>query len=92
MGHGKVLPPGLACQADLFQRSHQAMDSINTRYGAMTLTSARLLDRSSMPGVIARVEARGAPQKVPDSVLFHETIKRIQLNLVDNTVKILSRE
>jgi len=53
MGHGKGLPPGLACQADLFQRSHQAMDSIKTRYGAMTLASALLLDRSSMPDVIS---------------------------------------
>ena len=55
-----ALNPGLACQADLFQRkrpgrqrNHQAMDSINTRYGPMTLTSARLLDRSSMPDVIS---------------------------------------
>ena len=35
------------------QRSHQAMDDINKRYGAMTLASARLLDRSSMPDVIS---------------------------------------
>jgi len=55
-----ALNPGPACQDDLFQRkhpgrqrSHQAMDGINLRYGAMTLASARLLGRSSMPDVIS---------------------------------------
>ena len=55
-----ALDPGAACQDDLFQRkhprreqAHQAMDTINQRYGAMTLASARLLRRSSMPDVIS---------------------------------------
>ncbi len=55
-----ALEPGLARQPDLFHRksgqrirSHQVMDSINQRYGSLTLASARLLNRSSMPDVIA---------------------------------------
>jgi DNA polymerase-4 len=55
-----ALDPGTPCQADLFQRKHPdrqrahlAMDQINQRYGAMTLASARLLGRSSMPDVIS---------------------------------------
>ena len=55
-----ALDPRQACQDDLFQRKrpararrHRAMDQINQRYGAMTLASARLLDRSSMPDVIS---------------------------------------
>ena len=55
-----ALNPKAPCQSDLFQRkhprrerTHQAMDQINQRYGAMTLASARLLGRSSMPDVIS---------------------------------------
>ncbi len=55
-----ALDPKAPCQSDLFQRkhprrerTHQAMDQINQRYGAMTLASARLLGRSSMPDVIS---------------------------------------
>ena len=55
-----ALDPHLPGQADLFQRkhprrvrAHRAMDGINARYGAMTLASARLLGRSSMPDVIS---------------------------------------
>ncbi len=55
-----ALDPGAACQDDMFQRkhprrerAHRAMDQINQRYGAMTLASARLLERSSMPDVIS---------------------------------------
>ena len=55
-----ALDPKASCQADLFQRKHPArqrahlaMDQINQRYGAMTLASARLLDRSTMPDVIS---------------------------------------
>ncbi len=53
-------PQPAACQADLFDqpqkdRSHsnQIMDAINDRYGEFALTPARLLNRSSMPNVIA---------------------------------------
>ncbi len=35
------------------QEINQVMDSINQRYGAFTLTPARLLSKSSMPDVIA---------------------------------------
>jgi DNA polymerase-4 len=55
-----ALDPKTPCQDDLFQRKHprrqrrhQAMDGINQRYGSMTLASARLLGRSSMPDVIS---------------------------------------
>ena len=55
-----ALDPKAPCQADLFQRKHPArqrahlaMDQINQRYGAMTLASARLLGRSTMPDVIS---------------------------------------
>ncbi len=55
-----ALDPKAPCQADLFQRkhprrqrAHRAMDKINQRYGKMTLASARLLGRSSMPDVIS---------------------------------------
>lgn len=55
-----ALDPGRPCQSDLFNRkhpqrekTHQTMDTINQRYGSMTLTAARLLDRSSMPDVIS---------------------------------------
>lgn len=55
-----ALDPAVACQSDLFNRkhprrelAHQTMDQINQRYGAMTLASARLLGRSSMPDVIS---------------------------------------
>jgi len=55
-----ALDPKQPKQADLFkrksqqrQRSHQVMDSINEKFGGLTLASARLLDRSSMPDVIA---------------------------------------
>ncbi len=46
-------------QADLFAQDHNAtpvntvMDSINQRYGEFTLSPARLLQRSTMPNVIA---------------------------------------
>lgn len=55
-----ALDPKAPCQADLFQRKHPArqrahlaMDQVNQRYGAMTLASARLVGRSSMPDVIS---------------------------------------
>ncbi len=55
-----ALDPKQPCQPDLFQRkkparerAHRAMDQINQRYGALTLASARLLGRSSMPDVIS---------------------------------------
>jgi DNA polymerase-4 len=55
-----ALDPKAPCQADLFQRKHPArerahlaMDQINQRFGPMTLASARLLDRSTMPDVIS---------------------------------------
>ena len=55
-----ALDPKAPCQADLFQRKHPArqrahlaMDQINQRYGAMTLASARLVGRSTMPDVIS---------------------------------------
>ena len=55
-----ALDPKRPCQPDLFQRkkptrvrAHAAMDQINQRYGALTLASARLLGRSSMPDVIS---------------------------------------
>ena len=55
-----ALDPGVDCQSDLFQRKHplrrrvhRAMDSINGRYGPMTLASARLLQRSRAPDVIS---------------------------------------
>ncbi len=55
-----ALDPKAPCQADLFQRKHPlrqrahlAMDQVNQRYGAMTLASARLLGRSTMPDVIS---------------------------------------
>lgn len=55
-----ALNPKAPCQADLFQRkhprrelAHQAMDQVNQRFGSMTLASARLLGRSSMPDVIS---------------------------------------
>lgn len=56
-------PQPAAMQLDLFASSsaeqqmqtrlHSAMDNINQRYGAFTLSPARLLDRSDMPNVIA---------------------------------------
>jgi DNA polymerase-4 len=56
-------PRPMAMQLDLFastsaeqqmqSRLHTAMDSINQRYGAFTLSPARLLNRSDMPNVIA---------------------------------------
>ena len=55
-----ALDPALPCQSDLFTRkhpnrvkTHEVMDSINSRFGSMTLASARLLDKSTMPDVIA---------------------------------------
>lgn len=55
-----ALNPKAPCQSDLFQRkhprrerAHHTMDQINQRYGAMTLASARLLERSTMPDVIS---------------------------------------
>ena len=55
-----ALDPGQALQDDMFHRksakrqlAHTVMDSINNRYGNLTLASARLLERSSMPDVIA---------------------------------------
>ena len=55
-----ALDPGTPCQRDLFQRkhprrqrTHDAMDRVNQRYGTMTLAPARLLGRSSMPDVIS---------------------------------------
>ncbi|MDH3632962.1 MAG: DNA polymerase IV [Gammaproteobacteria bacterium] len=55
-----ALDPKAPRQADLFQRKHPlrqrahlAMDQVNQRYGAMTLASARLLGRSTMPDVIS---------------------------------------
>ncbi|MDH5601013.1 MAG: DNA polymerase IV, partial [Gammaproteobacteria bacterium] len=35
------------------EKSHQAMDDINQKYGEFCLAPARLLQRSSMPNVIA---------------------------------------
>jgi DNA polymerase-4 len=65
-----ALNPGRACQGDLFQRkhpgrqrSHRAMDGINTRYGPMTLASARLLQRSRMPDVISPAWKPTGPRK-----------------------------
>ena len=56
-------PQPEAMQLDMFtlddearkqkQRLNNAMDSINTRYGQLTLSPARLLNRSDMPNVIA---------------------------------------
>ncbi|MDX1268713.1 MAG: hypothetical protein R3311_15210, partial [Oceanisphaera sp.] len=55
-------PRPAAMQMDLFstqegEKAHQqlnrAMDSINERYGELTLSPARLLNRSEMPNVIA---------------------------------------
>ena len=55
-------PRPAAMQMDLFssredEKTHQqlnrAMDSINERYGELTLSPARLLNRSEMPNVIA---------------------------------------
>lgn len=56
-------PQPTAMQLDLFATSaaeqqmqarlYSAMDSINQRYGAFTLSPARLLNRSDMPNVIA---------------------------------------
>jgi DNA polymerase-4 len=53
-------PVPAANQPDLFhypevdrQHSNQVMDEVNQRYGEMCLAPARLLDRSSMPNVIA---------------------------------------
>lgn len=58
--HVAALNPGTDCQRDMFQRkhparehTHAAMDRINARYGAMTLASARLLQRSKAPDVIS---------------------------------------
>ncbi|MCP4767716.1 MAG: DNA polymerase IV [Gammaproteobacteria bacterium] len=55
-----ALNPAAPCQADLFQRkhparqrAHSAMDQINSRYGDLTLSPARLLERSSIPDVIS---------------------------------------
>ncbi len=55
-----ALDPKQPRQSDMFHRksrqrvrAHRVMDSINKRYGNLTLASARLLDRSSMPDVIA---------------------------------------
>jgi len=55
-----ALDPQMPCQKDLFQRkhprrqrSHDAMDQVNRRFGAMTLAPARLLRRSGMPDVIS---------------------------------------
>lgn len=53
-------PKGIGYQCDLFQHStenqdkrNKVIDSINEQYGEFTLAPARLLDRSSMPNVIA---------------------------------------
>ncbi len=55
-----ALEPREARQADLFHRkhprreqTHRVMDAVNDRYGALTLSPARLLDRSTMPDVIS---------------------------------------
>ncbi|MFT5221634.1 MAG: DNA polymerase-4 [Planctomycetota bacterium] len=55
-----ALDPTAPCQDDMYHRkhpgrvrSHQAMDAINQRYGAMSLVPARLLERSSIPDVIS---------------------------------------
>ena len=52
--------PSSTVQGDLFSRSdpqrmaqNHVMDQINQRYGQLTLASARLIGRSSMPDVIA---------------------------------------
>ncbi len=65
-----ALDPRSPCQDDLFQRkhprrvrAHRAMDGINARYGAMTLTPARLLGRSSMPDVISPAWKPGGHRK-----------------------------
>jgi DNA polymerase-4 len=55
-------PQPAAMQMDLFstqdhdkprQQLNRAMDEINERYGEMTVSPARLLNRSEMPNVIA---------------------------------------
>ena len=55
-----ALDPRRPCQDDLFHRkhprrarAHRAMDQVNRRFGGLTLSSARLLARSSMPDVIS---------------------------------------
>ena len=55
-----AIDPRSSTQMDLFSEdendfepTNQAIDAINTRFGEMTITSARLLARSSMPNVIA---------------------------------------
>ncbi len=55
-----ALDPKQARQADMFHcksrqriRAHRVMDSINQRYGNLTLAAARLVNRSSMSDVIA---------------------------------------
>ncbi|MBF0470259.1 MAG: DNA polymerase IV, partial [Gammaproteobacteria bacterium] len=55
-----ALNPATTRQRDLFaeeqprrRESAEAMDAINLRYGDLTLASARLLNRSTMPDVIA---------------------------------------
>jgi len=55
-----ALDPKQAVQGDMFHRksakrqlAHTVMDTINNRYGNLTLASARLIDRSKMPDVIA---------------------------------------
>jgi DNA polymerase-4 len=42
-----------AAEQQMQSRLHSAMDNINQRYGAFTLSPARLLNRSDMPNVIA---------------------------------------
>jgi DNA polymerase-4 len=53
-------PVSSGCQPDLFHAPDEAqreinsvMDAVNQRYGELTLAPARLLNRSSMPNVIA---------------------------------------
>ena len=55
-----ALDPAPARQPDMFHRksqrreqAHRVMDAINQRYGNLTLAAARLVNRSSMPDVIA---------------------------------------
>ena len=55
-----AIDPVSPVQGDMFTRkhpdrvkAHRVMDSINEKYGSMTLASARLLGKSTMPDVIA---------------------------------------
>jgi DNA polymerase-4 len=58
--HIVALNPKECRQPDLFLRkhparlkTHQVLDAINQKYGSMTLSSARLINKSTMPDVIS---------------------------------------